>query len=159
MKAALPAMIAAGAIAQVYVQGCSAFTDCSSCVAHPCGWCYDGEFKTDSFCSDTSAPCPLPRWDFFIGFCPYSQTPTQAPTLLPTPSRTPSVSASSPSEPTGIAATLVLDGTTALHRYDGHGALSAGASSRLLWDYPEPYRSDVLDYLFKPQFGAGLHTL
>ena len=58
-----------------------------------------------------------------------------------------------------VAVTLTLDGSTALHRFDGHGALSAGASSRLLWDYPEPYRSDILDFLFKPQFGAALQTL
>lgn len=43
--------------------------------------------------------------------------------------------------------------------YDGHGALSAGASSRLLFDYREPERSQILDYLFKPQFGASLHQL
>lgn len=43
--------------------------------------------------------------------------------------------------------------------YDGHGALSAGASSRLLYDYPEPYRSDILDYLFLPGYGASLHLL
>ena len=54
---------------------------------------------------------------------------------------------------------ITLDGSTALHRYDGHGGLSAGASSRLLWDYAEPQRSQILDYLFKPQFGAGMHTL
>jgi galactosylceramidase len=52
-----------------------------------------------------------------------------------------------------------LDGGTALHVYDGHGALSAGASSRLLWDYPEPQRSEILDYLFKPNWGASLHLL
>jgi rhamnogalacturonyl hydrolase YesR len=39
--------------------------------------------------------------------------------------------------------------------FEGIGALSAGASSRLLIDYAEPYRSDILDYLFKPYFGAG----
>jgi galactosylceramidase len=39
------------------------------------------------------------------------------------------------------------------------GALSAGASTRLLFDYPEPYRSEVLDFLFKPKFGANLHHL
>ena len=54
---------------------------------------------------------------------------------------------------------FTLDGATALHRFDGHGALSAGASSRLLWDYPEPQRSQVLDYLFKPNFGMGLSIL
>ena len=52
-----------------------------------------------------------------------------------------------------------LDASTAHHVYAGHGALSAGASSRLLWDYMEPQRSEVLDYLFKPQFGAALQML
>ena len=33
--------------------------------------------------------------------------------------------------------------------FEGIGALSAGASSRLLIDYPEPQRSRILDYLFK----------
>ena len=41
-------------------------------------------------------------------------------------------------------------------RYDGHGALSAGASSRLLYDYAEPQRGEILDYLYKPSFGAAL---
>ena len=50
--------------------------------------------------------------------------------------------------------TIALDGATALHRFDGIGALSAGASSRLLVDYPEPQRSEILDYLFTPGFGA-----
>lgn len=43
-------------------------------------------------------------------------------------------------------------------RYDGHGALSAGASSRLLFDYAEPARGQILDFLFKPSFGANLHV-
>ena len=41
--------------------------------------------------------------------------------------------------------------------YDGHGGLSAGASSRLLYDYAEDTRSEILDYLYKPKFGANLH--
>lgn len=57
------------------------------------------------------------------------------------------------------AINLNLDGSTALHTFDGHGALSAGASSRLLWDYPEPQRTEVLDYLFKPNFGAMMSIL
>lgn len=43
--------------------------------------------------------------------------------------------------------------------YEGMGSLSAGASSRLLIDYPEPQRSQILDYLFKPQYGASLNHL
>ena len=54
---------------------------------------------------------------------------------------------------------LALDGRAALHAFDGHGALSAGASSRLLIDYAEPQRSYILDALFTPGVGAALHVL
>ena len=43
--------------------------------------------------------------------------------------------------------------------FEGIGGVSAGASSRLLIDYPEPRRSEILDYLFKPQYGASLPHL
>ena len=43
---------------------------------------------------------------------------------------------------------------------DGIGGLSGGgATSRLLVNYEEPYRSQIMDFLFKPQFGASLHIL
>ena len=54
---------------------------------------------------------------------------------------------------------IVLDGQSPGQIYDGIGAVSAGASSRLLIDYPEPYRSQILDYLFKPDYGASLQHL
>ncbi|XP_006785921.1 galactocerebrosidase isoform X2 [Neolamprologus brichardi] len=44
--------------------------------------------------------------------------------------------------------------------FDGIGGLSGGgATSRLLVSYAEPYRSQILDFLFKPNFGASLHIL
>lgn len=43
--------------------------------------------------------------------------------------------------------------------FQGAGGVSAGASSRLLYDYPEPQRSEILDLLFKPHFGAHLQHL
>ena len=58
----------------------------------------------------------------------------------------------------GISAQTVIRidrGSSGLE-FEGIGAVSAGASSRLLIDYPEPYRSDILDFLFKPHFGASL---
>lgn len=58
-----------------------------------------------------------------------------------------------------IAPPIILDGRTAHHTFDGIGGLSAGASSRLLHDYQEPQRSDILDLLFKPHHGASLHIL
>ncbi|HEY7305748.1 MAG TPA: hypothetical protein VH601_16600 [Bryobacteraceae bacterium] len=55
--------------------------------------------------------------------------------------------------------TILLDGNATGRIYEGLGAASAGASSRLLIDYPEPYRSQILDYLFKPGYGAALQHL
>lgn len=55
--------------------------------------------------------------------------------------------------------TVVIDGASKGPVFDGVGALSAGASSRLLIDYPEPQRSQILDYLFKPGYGAALQHL
>uniref|UniRef100_A0A8C2CWP2 Galactocerebrosidase n=1 Tax=Cyprinus carpio TaxID=7962 RepID=A0A8C2CWP2_CYPCA len=54
-----------------------------------------------------------------------------------------------------------LDDKTGLGRsFDGIGGLSGGgATSRLLVNYAEPYRSQILDYLFKPKFGASLQIL
>jgi len=54
---------------------------------------------------------------------------------------------------------IVLDSAASGKVYEGIGALSAGASSRLLYDYKEPYRSQILDYLFKPGYGAALQHL
>ena len=54
---------------------------------------------------------------------------------------------------------VTLDGDSKGKIFEGIGALSAGASSRLLVDYPEPYRSQILDYLFKPNYGASLQHL
>jgi hypothetical protein len=54
---------------------------------------------------------------------------------------------------------IVLDGNSRGRVFDGLGAVSAGASSRLLIDYSEPQRSQILDYLFKPGYGAALQHL
>ncbi len=55
--------------------------------------------------------------------------------------------------------TINVDGTSPGRVFDGVGALSAGASSRLLVDYPPAQRSAILDYLFKPGYGASLQIL
>ena len=55
--------------------------------------------------------------------------------------------------------TIHLESTSPGRIFEGIGALSAGASSRLLIEYPEPQRSQVLDYLFKPNYGASLQHL
>ena len=58
---------------------------------------------------------------------------------------------------TGLRVSCAVD---VLQRpYRGHGGLSAGASSRLLMDYRDPQRSEILDVLFKPGYGASVHML
>lgn len=54
---------------------------------------------------------------------------------------------------------VILDGNYTGRVFDGIGAASAGASSRLLVDYPDPQRTEILDYLFKPGYGAALQRL
>jgi len=55
--------------------------------------------------------------------------------------------------------TIQLDPASPGRVFEGIGAVSAGASTRLLPDYPEPQRSQILDFLFKPKFGAGFQHL
>jgi hypothetical protein len=53
-----------------------------------------------------------------------------------------------------------LDGAKVGRTFDGVGAISGGGgNSRLLIDYPEPQRSQILDALFKPGVGASLQIL
>lgn len=54
---------------------------------------------------------------------------------------------------------FTIDFSSKGRTFDGVGAISGGgATSRLLPLYPEPQRSEILDYLFKPGFGASLHN-
>ena len=58
-------------------------------------------------------------------------------------------------------ADYTIDDSVGLGRmFDGIGGLSGGgATSKLLPNYPEPQKSQILDYLFKPNFGASLQIL
>eukprot|EP00468_Gymnochlora_sp_CCMP2014_P005157 CAMPEP_0167756484 /NCGR_PEP_ID=MMETSP0110_2-20121227/9411_1 /TAXON_ID=629695 /ORGANISM="Gymnochlora sp., Strain CCMP2014" /LENGTH=223 /DNA_ID=CAMNT_0007642599 /DNA_START=123 /DNA_END=794 /DNA_ORIENTATION=+ len=50
-----------------------------------------------------------------------------------------------------------IDLSQLAQRFDGIGAISGGGgTSRLLADYPEQYKSEIMDYLFLPNFGANL---
>ena len=55
---------------------------------------------------------------------------------------------------------ITVDGAGGGRTFDGVGAISGGGgNSRLLFDYPATQRSQVLDYLFKPGYGAALQIL
>ena len=62
----------------------------------------------------------------------------------------------------GVSTTtdIAISGTAGGRVFDGVGAISGGGgNSRLLVDYPEPQRTQVLDYLFRPGFGAAVQLL
>jgi O-glycosyl hydrolase len=62
-----------------------------------------------------------------------------------------------PATPAQAATTITISGTAGGRTFDGVGAVSGGGgNSKLLFDYPEPQRSQILDYLFKPGYGANI---
>jgi galactosylceramidase len=59
-----------------------------------------------------------------------------------------------------LAQTITIDGAGTGRTYDGIGAVTGGGgTSPLLIDYVEPQRTQILDYLFKPNYGASLQEL
>jgi hypothetical protein len=65
-----------------------------------------------------------------------------------------------PAAPARAAATIVVNGGSGGRVFDGVGAISGGGgNSRLLIDYPETQRSQILDYLFKPGYGAAMQIM
>jgi len=65
--------------------------------------------------------------------------------------------AGAPAPARAQASVIINAGDTGLE-YQGAGAISA-SSSRLLYDYPEPERSRILDYLFSPAYGGMMQIL
>ena len=62
--------------------------------------------------------------------------------------------------PAQAATAITLNGASSGRIFDGVGAISGGGgNSRLLIDYPEPQRTQILDYLFKPGYGAAVQIM
>ena len=60
----------------------------------------------------------------------------------------------------GRAQRIPIDFAQVGRTFDGVGALSGGGgTSRLLYDYPEPQRTEILDALFEPGHGSSLQIL
>jgi Glycosyl hydrolase family 59 len=60
-----------------------------------------------------------------------------------------------PAAGTGTRTTVIIDGAHPGPEFQGIGAISGGGgNSRLLIDYPPGERTQILDYLFVPHFGA-----
>ncbi|MBO3753088.1 hypothetical protein J5X84_44215 [Streptosporangiaceae bacterium NEAU-GS5] len=55
---------------------------------------------------------------------------------------------------------IAINGAAGGRTFDGVAAISGGGgNSRLLVDYPEPQRTQILDYLFKPGYGSAVQLL
>ncbi|MGC8553183.1 MAG: hypothetical protein ACP5O7_10005, partial [Phycisphaerae bacterium] len=61
--------------------------------------------------------------------------------------------------PSSPEVSVNVSGQSSGRIFQGIGGESAGASTRLLVDYPKKQRDQILDYLFKPKFGASLQAL
>src|SRR5450755_2903836 len=58
------------------------------------------------------------------------------------------------------ATAITVNGASAGAAFGGIGAISGGGgNSRLLTDYPAAQQTQILDYLFKPGYGADLQIL
>jgi hypothetical protein len=80
-----------------------------------------------------------------------SESPARAASAAPPASAAPAASSST---------TISVNGASAGRTFDGIGAISGGGgNSRLLSDYPAAQQSQILDYLFKPDYGANLQIL
>ena len=65
-----------------------------------------------------------------------------------------------PARAAAAATSITVDGGQSGRTFDGIGAISGGGgNSRLLRDYPAAQQAQILDYLFKPGYGANLQLL
>jgi hypothetical protein len=66
----------------------------------------------------------------------------------------------SPAHAATVSTAITVNGTSSGRTFDGIGAISGGGgNTRLLVDYPAAERTAILNYLFKPGYGADLQIL
>ncbi len=92
---------------------------------------------------------------------PFAQlASSQQPSSIPAPITTSKASAAIGSAAATKTTPIHIDAAGTGRIFDGMGAISGGGgNSRLLIDYPAKQRDQILDYLFKPGYGASMQLL
>ena len=80
-------------------------------------------------------------------------------TALESPSHTEPVPSVAWTEEAFVTSVIKVSANDSGRRFDGIGAVTSNGMSKLLYDYPEAVREEVLDLLFKPGYGASFHAL
>lgn len=111
------------------------------------GGCYIGDGATH--CQRSHRCAGLDCWN---GGCRGSRCPSIPPAPPPAPPPPPTCGSNG-------APPCAVDLTELGLRFDGIGGITSNGECRLLYDYPEPQRSEVLDYLFLPKFGLSAQIL
>jgi hypothetical protein len=106
---------------------------------------------------------PAGTWKLWVGgadeFVPTRPPPAPPGPPIPSPPPPPAPAPAPPPAPP-VSSSITLDAAAFGPALAGIGAISGGgATSRLLVDYPEPQRTQVLDMMFKPYSGAQLQVL
>jgi hypothetical protein len=134
------------------------------CCANPncTTWQYCGDYTT--YCGAEHGGCWLGSstsckhskhcdgLDCWQGGCRGSKCPSLPPAPSPAPPPPPSCG-------TGSAPPCAIRVQALGLRFDGIGGITSNGECRLLYDYPEPQRSELLDYLFLPKFGLSAQIL
>ena len=138
--------------------------EAACCKAGCSAWNFSPGHQSSSCWVWLGAPSPGPHctkpdgsWKTWLGG---SNVPVPPPGPAPSPPPPPSPFPPSPPPPLQPGEPIVLDLLANGPALGGIGAISGGgATSRLLIDYPEPQRSQLLDMMFKPLAGAALQVL
>ncbi len=94
-----------------------------------------------------------------ITFTVFASAQQPAPPDIPAARQPAGANATADAAP-GTTTLIALDGADRGRTFGGVGAISGGGgNSRLLIDYPVKQRNEILDYLFKPGYGASLQIL
>ena len=58
-----------------------------------------------------------------------------------------------------MSTSATIDGSVLGRKFEGIGGVTSNGMTKLLREYPENQRTDILNLLFTPKYGASFHQL